>query len=119
MSEGEKIRKERDVEELKEILSVVSDKIPALIKGLISSVFSEDAAAGMGKAAATYYKELKAGGIPDDAALRMTQGYVETFTNLSEFLKSAAGERHGHRILDDEIKELIRKKMKEKLGEEE
>ena len=36
-----------------------------------------------------------------------------------EFLNSAARERRGHGVLDDEIKELIGKKMKEKLGEEE
>ena len=67
MPEEKKSKKTMDdVEELKEVLSVVSDKVPALIKGLVQSVFSADAAASMGKAAATYYNELKAGGIPDD-----------------------------------------------------
>ena len=76
-------------EDIAEILSVVSDKVPALIKGLVSAVFSEESAQSMARAAATYYKELKAGGIPDDLALKMTEEYVGTFTKIGEFIKAA------------------------------
>lgn len=122
-----KLKKEKkgmkDVEELKEVLSVVSDKIPALIKGLVSSVFSQESAAEMGKAAATFYKELKAGGLPDDVAVKMTQDYVATFTKVSDFMKSAshAGE---HDVMTpsqglQEIKRAVSEKLKEKLGADE
>lgn len=116
MSELKKEKKGmKDMEELKEVLSVVSDKIPALIKGLVSSVFSEESAAEMGRAAATFYKELKAGGLPDDVAVKMTQEYVATFTKVSDFMKSAshAGEH------DEEIERAVRKKLKVKLGADE
>lgn len=79
-----------DAEEVREILTVVSDKVPALVKGLVTSVFSEDAARGMGKAAASYYQELKAGGLPDEVAVQMTKEYVGTFTKVSEMFKSAS-----------------------------
>ena len=119
-----------DVEEMKELLSVFSDKVPALIKGLIQSVFSPDAAADMGKAAATYYKELKAGGIPDDVAVKMTQDYVGMFTRISEFIKTASRGEHGrHRgehlseevekQVTDELEKHLSKRLKVKVGEDE
>lgn len=87
---GHKKVEQSDADEVREILSVVSDKVPALIKGLVTSVFSEDAARSMGKAAATYYQELKAGGIPDSVAVQMTKEYIGTFTKISEVFKSAS-----------------------------
>jgi hypothetical protein len=88
MSEGKRHRPESP-EDIAEILSVVSDKIPALIKGLVGAVFSEESARNMAKAAATYYKELKAGGFPDDLALKMTQDYVSVFTKIGDVVKAA------------------------------
>jgi hypothetical protein len=113
----------KDVEEFKELISVFSDKVPALIKGLIQSVFSVDAAADMGKAAATYYKELKAGGIPDEVAIKMTQDYIGTFTRISEFIRAASRGEHGRRHYGEDIAEdvekAVRRKIKLKLGEDE
>jgi hypothetical protein len=80
-------------EDVAEILSVVSDKVPSLIKGLVGAVFSEDSARNMAKAAAVYYKELKEGGIPDDVALKMTQDYVSIFTKVGNVIKTARESR--------------------------
>ena len=84
--EREKSSKE-EAEEVKEILSVVSTEIPALIKNIIASVFSEEAGRSMGKAAAAFYKELKDSGIPNDMALKMTEDYMKTFTGFGDLLK--------------------------------
>jgi hypothetical protein len=92
---GRKKVEDSDADEVREILTVVSDKVPALVKGLIGSVFSEDAARGMGRAAATYYQELKAGGMSEDMAVQMTKEYVGSFTRISEMLKSSAGQSFG------------------------
>jgi len=121
---GEKRGKKgmEDVEELKEVLSIVSDKVPALIKGLVQSVFSVDAAADMGKAAATYYKELKAGGIPDEVAIKMTQDYIGMFTRISEFIKTASRGEHGRHHAEDiaeDVEKAVRRKIRLKLGEDE
>ena len=88
MSE-EKRHKHDSPEDIAEILSVVSDKVPSLIKGLVGAVFSEESARNMAKAAATYYKELKAGGFPDDVALKMTQNYVGILTKIGDIVKTA------------------------------
>jgi hypothetical protein len=104
-----------DAEELKEVLSVVSAEVPALIKGIIGSVFSEEAGRDMGKAAAAFYKQLKEAGMSEETAVKMTENYVSVFTSLGDVMKrsvSGKGEFKG-----DEIGEEISKKIKEKLAE--
>jgi hypothetical protein len=50
----------------------------------------------MGKAAGAYYNELKASGLPEDIAIKMTQEYMRTFTNLGELFKNVSRfDRHG------------------------
>ena len=77
-----------EAEEVKEILSAVSTEVPALIKSIISAVFSEDAGRNMGKAAAAFYKELKDSGMPDNVAVKMTEEYIGVFTSLGDLLNS-------------------------------
>lgn len=92
-----------EAQEVKEILSVVSSEVPALIKGLIASVFSEEAGRNMGKGAAAYYKSLKEGGLPEDVAVKMTQDYVQTFTSFGEVFKNIGHvQRHRHEEKEDE-----------------
>jgi hypothetical protein len=114
MSEKEKGEK-KDVEELREVLSVVSKEIPNLLKSIIGSVFSEEAGRDMGKAAAAFYKELKEAGMPEETAVKMTENYISVFTSLSDVMKKAvSGEKKGR---DDDISEEISKRIKEKIAE--
>jgi hypothetical protein len=80
-------------EEISGILAAVSKELPGLVKGILDSFFSPEAAADMGKSVATFYKNLKEGGIPEDQALSMTKDYLGTLTKWSETLK---GMRIGH-----------------------
>jgi len=105
-----------EAEEVKEILGVVSTEIPPLIKGIISSVFSEEAGKSMGRAAAAFYKELKEGGMPEDVAVKMTENYMGVFTSLGDILKHA-GKWGGKEHASSEIGEEIAKKIKEKIAE--
>ncbi len=102
--------KKEDIEELREVLSVVSKEVPALIKGLIGSVFSEEAGKNMGKAAAAFYKELKEAGMPEETAIRMTENYVSVFTDLGEMMKKAVSE--------GKIKEKLAEKHREEKEED-
>ena len=89
--ESERGRRAKDeAEEVKEILSVVSAEIPALLRNIIASVFSEEAGRNMGKAAGAFYKELKDSGMPDGQALKMTEDYMKTFTSLGDLVKQAS-----------------------------
>ena len=102
-----------DVEELREVLNVVSKEVPTMIRNILSSVFSEEAGRDMGKAAAAFYKQLKEAGMPEETAVRMTENYVSVFTSLSDIMKRSAGGRGK----GDEMGEEISRKIKEKLAE--
>ena len=116
MIEEKKVKKE--AEEVKEILGVVSKEIPALIKGIIGSVFSEEAGKDMGRAAAAFYRELKEGGMPEEIAVRMTENYVGVFTSLGDVLKGAVSGRKSGKLSEKEIEEEVAKKIKEKIAQE-
>ncbi|MCD6431472.1 hypothetical protein J7L33_02060 [Candidatus Bathyarchaeota archaeon] len=114
-------KEKEDVEEVREILGVVSKEIPALIKGIIASVFSEEAGKDMGRAVAAFYKELKEAGMPEQTAVRMAENYMSTFTSLGDVLKKAVsgkGEFKGEEI-GEEISRKIREELSKKHGEEE
>jgi len=79
----------KDVEELKEVLTTISEfipKIPELIKSLLTAVYSEETGREIGKAVATFYKTLIENGIPKETALKMTEEYLSTFTKLGKSL---------------------------------
>jgi hypothetical protein len=99
VKENEDTRRERrsheDAEEIGAILSAVSSEVPGLIKNIIASVFSEEAGRNMGKAAGSFYKELKDSGIPAEIALRMTEDYMKTFTSLGDLIKGVGKGKTG------------------------
>lgn len=117
MSEEKKMRKEEkeDIEELREVLGVVSKEVPGLIKGIIASVFSEEAGKDMGKAAAAFYKELKEAGMPEETAVKMTENYISVFTSFGDVIKKAVGGKNAR--MGEELGEEISRKIKERLAE--
>jgi len=111
-----------DIEELEGVLKTISEQIPALIKGIIGSIFSAEAGRNMGAAAANFYKELKAGGIPDEVAIKMTQDYVKTFTDLGDLIREAMSRKGGLSVghgkeLGEEISKAIREAIEKKKAE--
>lgn len=83
MSNGHK-----DAQEVSEILTVVSEKIPTLIKSIVEIVFSETSGREMGKAVAAFYEELTKSELPNDVALEMTRDYMKTFSNFGNIVKN-------------------------------
>lgn len=108
-----------DAEEVREILGAVSKEVPALIRNLIASVFSEEAGRSMGKAAAAFYEELKGSGMPNELALKMTEGYMSTFTSFGNVFKSIDIGKGKARSSEGakELEREIRKRVEEKLAE--
>jgi hypothetical protein len=121
MTHEERRDKKMEPENIKEILGVVSSEIPAMIKSILSSVFSEEAGRNMGKAAAAYYKELKDGGLPEQIAVKMTEEYMRTFTSLGDMLRSAGKGRWGRdeEEIGEEIQKRIHKKLQKSTNKEE
>ena len=124
--EKERKKEMSDAEEVREIFSVFSKEIPALIKGIIASVFSEEAGRSMGKAAAAFYKELKESGMPDEVAVKMTENYISVFTSLGDLMKKFTKGKEKPTKLEKEIEEIVEeaveeareKGVSEKLGKE-
>jgi hypothetical protein len=107
----------KEAEEVKEILSTVSTEVPAMIRSILASVFSEEAGRNMGKAAAAYYKELRNGGLPDELAVKLTENYMRTFTSFGDMLRgSMRGSPFGSGA---DIGETISEAHNEKRHEEE
>jgi len=75
----------RDIDDLKEVLDVVSDRVPLLLRGLRDVLYSKDSAEAMADAVGTFYKRLIESGIPRDEASAMTRGYM---VNLRDLLGS-------------------------------
>jgi hypothetical protein len=104
---GEKGQKQgRNTDEVRDMITLMSDKIPGVIKGLLTSIYSEDTARSMGKAVASYYDELKAGGLPDDVAVLMTKEYLGMF-RFGEMFRS------GSRGIGQRVQENVRDRTKE------
>ncbi len=82
-----------DPKEIAEIMESVSEKIPTLIKGVLDSFFSPEAAANIGKAVAVFRKSLIEGGIPEGEAQEMTREYLQTLTRWSNVMREARGRR--------------------------
>ncbi|MCW4012184.1 MAG: hypothetical protein NWF07_04235 [Candidatus Bathyarchaeota archaeon] len=85
-------------EDIAYILDTVSDKVPAMIKGIIGAFFSPEAAKDMAKSVAEFRKTLIEGGIPEEEAMRMTREYMQTVTNWKGMMNEfKVGEHHHYR----------------------
>ena len=67
-----------DPEKIKEILDVVSEKIPGLLKELSGILYGPKSAKQYAEAAAIFYKELKDAGMTDEQAFELTRQYLST-----------------------------------------
>ena len=65
-----------DVQDLREVLEVVSDKVPGLLSGLRDVLYSKESAENMAESVGTFYKKLVESGIPKEDALEMARGYM-------------------------------------------
>jgi len=74
-----------DPEKIKEILDVVSEKIPGLLKQLSELLYGAKSAKQYAEAAAIFYKELKAAGMTDEQAFELTRQYMSTL-NLGNMM---------------------------------
>ncbi len=91
-----------DVEELREILDVVLDKVPGLLRELRNVLYSKEAAEGLADAVGTFYKKLVEAGIPKEDALEMARGYM---INLREVFKGVRADKEMEAKLHRQEKE--------------
>lgn len=81
-----------DAGKIKEILDVVSEKIPGLLKELSGVLYGPDSAKNYAQAAAIFYKELRAAGMDNQQAFDLTQQYMSTL-NLGKVMKGISHDK--------------------------
>jgi hypothetical protein len=84
-----------DPEKIKEILNILSEKIPGLLKDLSSVLYGASQAKQYGVAVATFYNELKAAGMKDDQAFELTRQYMSTL-NIGKMFQGFGSQRKHH-----------------------
>ncbi|MEK6987499.1 MAG: hypothetical protein AABX97_05305 [Candidatus Thermoplasmatota archaeon] len=89
MPEGEHDFKPQD---LKEIMNVISEKIPALLTSLTDTIYGKDASSKFGTAVANFYKTLKDSGMTDEQAFKLTEQYMSSL-NLGGMISKAFSHR--------------------------
>lgn len=77
-----------DIKELGQVLETVSEKIPALIKGVVSSFYTADVGRDMGKAIGEFYQQLIAAGIPERDALDMAKRYMINLKSVANMAQT-------------------------------
>lgn len=82
-----------DPEKIKEILDVVAEKIPGLLKQLSGLLYGPTNAKQYAEAAAIFFKELKTAGMTDTQAFELTRQYMSTL-NLGNLMGRMAKEHH-------------------------
>jgi len=81
-------RKKGDVEELREVLEVVTAQVPGLLKSLRDVLYSKEAAENMADAVGTFYKKLVEAGIREEQALEMARGYMINLRDVFKGIKT-------------------------------
>jgi hypothetical protein len=78
-----------DPEKIREILDVVSEKVPGLLKELSGLLYGPESAKNYAASAATFFKELRDAGMTEEQAFELTQQYMSSL-NLGHFAKGFA-----------------------------
>lgn len=84
------------VEDIAEIMETISTQLPGMIRGILDSLFSPEAASNMGKAIAEFRKNLIEGGIPEEEATAMAREYLSTLTNWTNVMREVRSRERIH-----------------------
>ena len=85
------------VEDLREVLSAISEMVPNLLRELRGVLYSKDAAESMADAVSTFYRKLIEAGIPREDAMEMTRGYMINLRDLVRGKGITLGDRRPER----------------------
>lgn len=75
------------VKEIGELLDEISTKIPRLLDGIQKSYYSVENGTNAGKSIGAFYKELLAAGMAQDVALKLTERFMVSVKDFTDFGK--------------------------------
>ena len=85
------------VEDVREVLSAISEMVPNLLRELRGVLYSKDTAESMADAVSTFYRKLIEAGIPREDAMEMTRGYMINLRDLVRGKGITLGDRRPER----------------------
>jgi len=88
--------KKANAEEVKEILTVVSEKVPVLLNSLADVLYGKEQSVKYGQAVAGFYKTLKDSGMTDEQAYELTKQYMSAMNLPSMIGQAIRGGSGGH-----------------------
>lgn len=97
MTDDEKRGKKMDAEDVKEILTVVADKVPAVLNSLADVLYGKEQSGKYGQAVAGFYKTLKDSGMTDEQAYELTKQYMSAM-NLPAVIGEAIRGKSRRRV---------------------
>lgn len=84
-----------DADNVKEILTVVAEKVPALLNSLADVLYGKEQSVKYGQAVAGFYRSLKDSGMADEQAYELTKQYMSAM-NLPGMIGEAFRGRGEH-----------------------
>jgi hypothetical protein len=124
-------------EEIKEILDVVSEKVPKLLNDITEALFDPAKSAEFGKTVAEFYKSMVESGMNPDQAFELTKKFMDSSSpggmigkalgglsggggNVSKTVHIHGGD-HGDfgNDIEKKVKEKMAKKLEVKIGDDE
>ena len=85
-----------DVQNLKEVLDVVSQKIPELLEKVTGAMYGAENAKKFAVAVAEFYKSLKAAGMTEEQAYSLTKEYMSSISLTGFIGKAFEGAKEKH-----------------------
>ncbi len=87
-----------DAREVAELLDVVSERVPHLLRSIRDLLYSPEAATQMARAVGSFYKELIAAGMSAGEAMALTRDYMATLKSVNGMISPTG---HGSAKGDD------------------
>ena len=75
-----------DARELADVLDVVAESVPELLRSLIDLLYSPQAGARLGEATGGFYRKLVDSGLPAPQALELTRDYLAPLRSLRDLV---------------------------------
>ena len=91
-------KKEMDVDNVKELFTVFSERLPALLNSLADVLYGKEQSVKYGQAVAGFYKSVKDSGMTDEQAYELTKQYMSAMNlggMIGQALRGGGGKGHG------------------------
>jgi len=94
MTGEEKHRHDTNVDDMKQMMTLFSEKVPTLLNSLADVMYGKEQSVKYGEAVAGFYKTLRDSGMSDEQAYELTKQYMSAM-NLPAMIGQAVGGGEG------------------------